>query len=91
MRESAGQGMYSQLQKSDLKGSHIGNQKLTGRLFILSVDEALKYSKWLWRFDGSEKENPQSRSECFPVDIGLGVLWAQHGIMTRILFMLWIW
>ncbi len=62
---STGQGMYSQLQKSDLKGSHIGNQKLTGRLFILSVDEALKYSKWLWRFDGSQKENPESQTGMF--------------------------
>ena len=62
---STGHGMYSQLQRSDLRGSHIGNQKLTGRLFILSVDEALKYSKWLWRFDGSEKENPQSQIGMF--------------------------
>lgn len=62
---STGQGMYSQLQKPDLKGSHIGNQKLTGRLFILSVDEALKYSRWLWRFDGSQEENPESQTGMF--------------------------
>ena len=38
----------------------IGNQKLPGKLFVLSIDEALKYRQWLWRFYGSEEENPES-------------------------------
>lgn len=50
---STGAGMYDQLKESDLKGSSIGNQKLTGKLFILSVEEALKYRKWLWQVEGS--------------------------------------
>ncbi len=57
--------MYSQFQESDLKGSPIGNQKLTGKLFVLSVDEAFKYRDWLWRFNGSEEENPQSQTGTF--------------------------
>ena len=45
---STGAGMYSQLKDSDLKGSPIGNQRLTGKLFILSVEEALQYRNYLW-------------------------------------------
>ncbi len=55
-------GMYGQFQESDLRGAYIGDQKLTGKLFILSVDEALKYRDWLWRLEGSEEENSQSVS-----------------------------
>ncbi len=55
-------GMYGQFQESDLRGAYIGDQKLTGKLFILSVDEALKYRDWLWRFGDSEEENSQSVS-----------------------------
>ncbi len=62
---STGQGMYDQLRESDLKGYPIGNQKLTGKLFILSVDEALKYRDWLWRFDGSVEENSLSQTGAF--------------------------
>lgn len=55
-------GMYGQLHGADLRGAYIGAQRLTGKLFILSVDEALKYRDWLWRFEGSEEENPESVS-----------------------------
>lgn len=62
---STGDGMYSRLKASELKGYPIGNQKLTGKLFALSVDEALKYRDWLWKFDGSEEENPESQTGMF--------------------------
>lgn len=45
---STGEGMYGQFNDSDLKGSPIGSQRLTGKLFILSVEEALKYRNYLW-------------------------------------------
>ena len=35
--------------------------ELKEKLFILSVDEAVKYRQELWKFDGSEEENPQSQ------------------------------
>lgn len=62
---STGQGMYDQLLESDLKAYPIGNQKLTGKLFILSVEEALKYRDWLWSFDGSRQENSLSQTGAF--------------------------
>lgn len=62
---STEEGKYSQLKESSLSASYIGSQKMTGKLFILSVDEALKYKDWLWRFDGSESENPESQYGAF--------------------------
>jgi hypothetical protein len=55
---STGTGLYEQLQASDLKAAEIGSQKMNDRLFILSVDEALRYRNWLWRFEGAEEKNP---------------------------------
>lgn len=52
--------MWEQFHASDLTKIPIGNQKLPGKLFVLSIDEALKYRQWLWRFYGSEEENPES-------------------------------
>ncbi len=48
-----------------LKPFYIGSQAMIDRLFILSVDEAVKYSSWLWKFNGSEKENPESQQSAF--------------------------
>ncbi len=44
-----------------LTGSYIGSQRMADRLFILSVDEAFKYRDRLWRFEGSDKDNPESQ------------------------------
>lgn len=54
-------GRYSQLKESELEPFYIGSQKLTARLFVLSVDEALKYKNWLWRFGDTDDENPQTQ------------------------------
>lgn len=58
---STGAGMYSQFQESELTGAYIGSQRMSGKLFILSVDEAIRYKDWLWKFDGSESENPETQ------------------------------
>lgn len=58
---STASGRFSQLNDDQLQGYFIGNQKLTGNLFILSVDEALKYKEYLWRFNGSDSDNPESQ------------------------------
>lgn len=57
-------GSTSQLRPSDLRRVPIGDQQLTGKLFILSVDEALKYRNWLWSF-GGEEENPRTQTGAF--------------------------
>lgn len=62
---STQEGMYSQLHASALGGSYIGSQKMTDRLFVLSVDEALKYRDWLWRFEGAAEENPETQYGAF--------------------------
>ena len=58
---STGVGMYGKLEASGLRGSYIGSQKLTEKLFCLSVDEALKYRGELWKFEESRVENPESQ------------------------------
>lgn len=52
---------YKQLDAGGLKGEYIGYQEMTDKLFILSVDEALKYREYLWRFEGAQEENPESQ------------------------------
>lgn len=56
---------YSELDEDQLKPYYIGNQKLTGKLFSLSVDEAIKYKDYLWKFNGSDTENPESQYGSF--------------------------
>lgn len=56
---------FSGFDENNLKPHYIGNQKMTEPLFILSVDEAVKYREYLWKFDGSEEENPNSQYSAF--------------------------
>lgn len=56
---------YEDLDEDALLPYYIGHQKLTGRLFILSVDEALKYRDYLWRFEGSDTNNPDTQYGAF--------------------------
>lgn len=56
---------YSEFDANSLKSYYIGNQQMKDQLFILSVDEAVKYKEWLWKFDGSEEDNPESQYTAF--------------------------
>lgn len=62
---STAAGAYEQLLPEELSSSYGGTQKMTDRLFILSVDEALRYRDWLWRFHGSAKRNPETQIGSF--------------------------
>lgn len=62
---STGQGMYAQLDAEGLSPSPVGSQKMTDRLFVLSVDEALLYREWLWKFEGAEEENPHTQTGAY--------------------------
>uniref|UniRef100_UPI001CA342BF DUF6273 domain-containing protein n=1 Tax=Serratia marcescens TaxID=615 RepID=UPI001CA342BF len=63
-------------------------QLLQDKVFILSVDEALKYRDFLWRFSGSETNNPGSQVSPYskgyylrtPQDGGLTDFWYGDGI-----------
>lgn len=52
---------FGEINRSGLKPGYIGNQKMSDRIFILSVDEALKYKEYLWKFEGEHEENPDTQ------------------------------
>jgi archaellum component FlaF (FlaF/FlaG flagellin family) len=54
-------GSYEQFNDNNLMAMKEIFQLLQDKVFILSVDEALKYRDVLWRFDGSETNNPGSQ------------------------------
>ena len=56
---------YSGFDSNDIRACYIGDQQLTERVFILSVDEAMEYREYLWKFDGSEEENPDSQYSAY--------------------------
>ncbi len=62
---STEENQFSQLTEEGLSVNYIGNQRMADKLFILSVDEALKYKNWLWKFDGSDEDNPESQYGAF--------------------------
>lgn len=58
-------GAYDQFSESHLVGESSGFQQLQDRVFILSVDEAIKYRNYLWKFNGSEENNPESQISAY--------------------------
>ena len=58
---STGDQEYADFDANSLVAYYIGNQQLKEPLFILSVDEAVKYKDSLWKFDGSEEDNPETQ------------------------------
>ena len=58
---STGDREYADFDANSLTSYYIGNQQLKDPLFILSVDEAVKYKDSLWEFDGSEEGNPETQ------------------------------
>jgi hypothetical protein len=58
-------GRYEQLEDNSLLGRKEVFQFLQDKVFILSVEEALKYRDALWKFDGSEINNPESQVSAY--------------------------
>lgn len=58
-------GAYEQFSESSLLGQSRLFQQLEDRVFILSVDEAIKYKDYLWKFNGSEENNPESQVSAY--------------------------
>ena len=56
---------YEQFSVEQLQRQVNGFQQLQDRVFILSVDEAIRYRKYLWKFNGSEENNPQSQISAY--------------------------
>ncbi len=67
-------GRFEALDGEALQPFYLGHQKMTDRLFLLSVEEALRYRSWLWRFgeamrngtgNGALAENPETQIQGF--------------------------
>lgn len=53
-------GKFSQLRDDGITSYSIGYQKMSAKLFVLSLEEALKYKNFLWKFGGSATDNPET-------------------------------
>ena len=88
---STGKGRFSELSDQDLTVHSIGYQRLTARLFSLSVEEALKYKDYLWKLGDTDSDNPEAVTDNFCKWIlAAFVLW---GMQMPIVGMpiSWIW
>lgn len=57
-------GNGSQFREDVFQSYPLGNQQMTDRWFILSLEEAVEYRQYLWRFGvmpGEKEENPESQ------------------------------
>lgn len=52
---------FGQTEPAGLKPKEISFQLMEDGIFLLSLEEALEYRDELWRFAGSERENPESQ------------------------------
>ena len=59
------EGEYSSFDETSLSSHSIGAQSLYGKLFLLSVEEAVKYRDFLWTFEGDQEENPETQLSSF--------------------------
>lgn len=59
------EGEYSSFDANSLNSHYMGDQSLYGTLFLLSVEEAVKYRNFLWSFEGEQKENPETQLSSF--------------------------
>ena len=57
-------GAFSQTSGRELARHDIGFQLMNDQLFCLSLEEALAYREYLWRFDSGD-DNPQSQVSAY--------------------------
>ncbi len=58
-------GLFSRFSASDLTFHRLGSQYLTGKYFILSLEEALRYREYLWKVDGCGEEESAANTGTF--------------------------
>lgn len=58
---ATGRGQYEQFAFDDLEGYEKPFQMLEDQMFILSIEEAVKYRDFLWKFNGNAENNPESQ------------------------------
>lgn len=57
---STKEGKFENTAGSGIQSYSIGYRQMTGKLFLLSLDEALACTDWLWKFNGSDTDNPKT-------------------------------
>lgn len=62
---ATGKGTYEQLDKTNLVAKNKPFQLLEDNIFLLSVEEAVKYSDYLWKFNDSEENNPETQYSAY--------------------------
>lgn len=62
---STGKGTYEQFNESSLAGYDHQFQLMEDKIFCLSVEEAVKYREYLWKFHGSDNNNPESQLSAY--------------------------
>ena len=60
-----GLGEYEQFAFDDLEKLEKPFQIMEDQMFILSMEEAVKYRDFLWKFNGSSQNNPQSQYSAY--------------------------
>lgn len=55
------EGEYEQFSFGELVPLEKPFQLLEDRVFVFSVEEAIKYRDWLWKFNGSAENNPETQ------------------------------
>lgn len=52
---------WEEMDAENLLSYPVDHQKMNDGMFLLSVEEAMDYAKELWRFEGSEDNNPEDQ------------------------------
>lgn len=62
---ATGNGSYEQFNENELVALEKPFQLLEDEIFILSVEEAIQYREYLWRFGGSEENNQETQYSAY--------------------------
>ena len=62
---ATGNGSYEQFNENELIALEKQFQLLEDEIFILSVEEAIQYREYLWRFGGSEENNQETQYSAY--------------------------
>lgn len=62
---ATGNGSYEQFNENELIALEKPFQLLEDEIFILSVEEAIQYREYLWRFGGSEENNQETQYSAY--------------------------
>lgn len=59
------EGSFEQFDERSLTAKNKPFQMIEDNIFVLSVEEAIKYREYLWQFDGADVNNPESQYSAY--------------------------